>query len=37
MKDYQVIWTNSAKYDLENIIKYIKIDSISNAKKYFSS
>ena len=36
MQDYQVIWTNSAKYDLENIIEYIKIDSISNAKKIFS-
>ena len=35
MKDYQVIWTNSAKYDLENIIEYIKIASISNAKKIF--
>ena len=27
MQDYQVIWTNSAKYDLENIIEYIKIDN----------
>jgi len=35
MQDYQVIWTNSAKYDLENIIEYIKIDSITNAKKIF--
>jgi len=35
MKDYQVIWSNSAKYDLESIIEYIKIDSISNAKKVF--
>jgi plasmid stabilization system protein ParE len=35
MKNYQVIWTNNAKYDLENIIEYIKINSISNAKKIF--
>ena len=35
MRDYQVIWSNSAKYDLESIIEYIKIDSISNAKKIF--
>jgi len=35
MKDYQVVWTNNAKSDLEDIIEYIKIDSISNAKKIF--
>ena len=35
MKDYKVIWTNSAKFDLESIIEYIKIDSISSAKKMF--
>ncbi len=35
MEDYSVIWTNSAKYDLENIIEYIKIASISNAKEIF--
>jgi len=35
MQNYQVIWTNSAKYDLENIIEYIKVDNISNAKKIF--
>jgi len=36
MHNYQVVWTNNAKYDLENIIEYIKIDSVSNAKKIFS-
>ena len=35
MKSYKVIWTNNAKNDLENIIEYIKINSISNAKKMF--
>ena len=35
MKDYQVIWTNSATDDLSAIIEYIKSDSISNAKKIF--
>lgn len=35
MKNYQVIWTKSAEFDLENIIEYIKIDSISIAKNIF--
>ena len=35
MKQYQVEWTNNAIYDLEQIIEYIKIDSISTAKNIF--
>lgn len=35
MKTYEVIWTKSAEFDLEQIIEYIKIDSISIAKKIF--
>jgi toxin ParE1/3/4 len=35
MKTFKVLWTNLASFDLENIIEYIKIDSISNAKKVF--
>ena len=30
-----VIWTDNAQYDLELIIEYIKIDSISIAKEIF--
>jgi len=32
---YEVFWSNSAKFDLESIIEYIKIDSIEIAKKIF--
>ena len=35
MKNYEVIWTKNAQYDLESIIEYIKIDSINTAKKIF--
>jgi addiction module RelE/StbE family toxin len=35
MKSYKVVWTESAKFDLESIIEYIKTDSISSAKKIF--
>jgi len=35
MKNYKVFWTNSAKYDLESIVEYIKIDSIDLAKDIF--
>ncbi len=35
MKHYEVIWTNSAEFDLENIIEYIKLDSINIAKNIF--
>lgn len=35
MKNYQVIWTKSAEFDLEDIIEYMKIDSINIAKNIF--
>ena len=35
MKNYEVIWTNSAEFDLEKIIEYIKLDSINIAKNIF--
>jgi plasmid stabilization system protein ParE len=35
MKHYEVIWTNNAEFDLENIIEYIKLDSINIAKNIF--
>jgi len=35
MKNYKVNWTKSAQNDLENIIEYIKTDSIQNARKIF--
>ncbi len=35
MKDFDVIWTKNAQYDLESIIEYIKTDSINTAKKIF--
>jgi len=35
MKRFKVIWTKNAELDLELIIEYIKIDSISRAKKIF--
>ena len=35
MKNFEVIWTKNAEFDLETIIEYIKIDSIDIAKKVF--
>ena len=35
MEKFEVIWTQSAKLDLELIIEYIKTDNLSNAKKIF--
>ena len=35
MKDFKVIWTKSAEFDLESIIEYIKTDSIEIAKEIF--
>jgi len=36
VKNYKVIWTKNAEFDLELIIEYIKIDSIDIAKKIFT-
>lgn len=33
---YEVLWTENAIFDLEQIIEYIKLDSVSLAKKIFS-
>lgn len=35
MKKFEVLWTKSAEYDLELIIEYIKLDSVSIAKEIF--
>lgn len=35
MKSFEVLWTKSAKDDLELVIEYIKLDSISIAKEIF--
>lgn len=35
MNKFEVIWTKNAQLDLESIIEYIKIDSITIAKKIF--
>ena len=35
MKSFNVIWTKNAVYDLEEIIEYIKTDSIKVAKDIF--
>ena len=35
MKNFQVIWTKSAEFDLESIIEYIKTDSVKTAKDIF--
>ncbi|WP_066406946.1 type II toxin-antitoxin system RelE/ParE family toxin [Aliarcobacter skirrowii] len=35
MKKFEVLWTKSAEYDLELIIQYIKLDSVSIAKEIF--
>ena len=35
MKNFEVIWTKNAQYDLEEIIEYIKTDSLKAAKAIF--
>jgi len=35
MKQFEVIWTKSAEFDLELIIEYIKTDSLSRARDIF--
>jgi len=35
MKQFEVVWTKSAQFDLELIIEYIKTDSLIMAKKIF--
>ncbi len=35
MHRYSVVWTDNAQYDLELIIEYIKIDSVTIAKEIF--
>jgi len=35
LKNFEVIWTKNAEYDLEEIIEYIKTDSIEVAKNIF--
>ena len=35
MKQFEVIWTKSAQFDLESIIEYIKTDNLNIAKKVF--
>jgi len=35
LEDFKVIWTKNAAYDLEEIIEYIKTDSIKTAKDIF--
>ena len=35
MKNFEVIWTKNAEYDLEIIIEYIKTDSLGMAKDIF--
>ena len=35
MKKFEVLWTKSAEYDLELIIQYLKLDSVSIAKEIF--
>lgn len=35
MKKFEVLWTKNAEYDLQLIIEYIKLDSISIAKDIF--
>lgn len=36
MKKFEVLWTKSAKNDLEIIIEYIKLDSVSIVKEIFN-
>ncbi len=35
MKNFNVIWTKNAEFDLESIIEYIKTDSIKIAREIF--
>jgi toxin ParE1/3/4 len=35
LKNFEVIWTKNAEYDLEEIIEYIKTDSIEVARNIF--
>ena len=35
MKQFEVIWTKNAEFDLESIIEYIKTDSLQKAKNIF--
>ncbi len=35
MKSFEVLWTKSAKDDLQLVIEYIKLDSVSIAKDIF--
>jgi len=35
VKDFKVIWTKNAEFDLESIIEYIKTDSVQTAKNIF--
>ncbi|NOQ30508.1 MAG: plasmid stabilization protein [Helicobacteraceae bacterium] len=35
MKQFEVIWTKNAEFDLELIIEYIKTNSFDTAKKIF--
>ncbi len=35
MKKFGILWTKSAEYDLELIIQYLKLDSVSIAKEIF--
>jgi plasmid stabilization system protein ParE len=35
VKNFKVIWTKNAEFDLESIIEYIKTDSIKIAKDIF--
>lgn len=35
MKNFDIIWTKSAEFDLETIIEYLKIDSLEVAKNIF--
>ena len=35
MKKFEVLWTKSAKCDLELIVEYIKLDSFATAREIF--
>ena len=35
MKNFEVIWTKNAQFNLESIIEYIKTDSVKISKKIF--
>ena len=35
LKNFEVIWTKNAEYDLEEIIEYIKTDKLKVAKSIF--